>query len=43
MVLERMQRWRDLRGVYADGGCLDRTRECARWVRPATCDVALHP
>ncbi len=42
-VLERMQRWRDLRGVYADGGCMDRTRECARWVRPATCDVALHP
>lgn len=42
-VLDRMCRWRDLRGVYADGGCLDRTRECARWVRPATCDIDLLP
>jgi hypothetical protein len=42
-VLRRMQRWRDPRGTYADGGCLDRTRECARWVRPGTCDIALRP
>lgn len=40
-VLETMQRWRDPRGVYAQGGCLDRTRECARWLCPATCDVSL--
>lgn len=38
-VLEKMNRWRDPRGVYADGGCLDRTRECARWVRPENCDM----
>ena len=39
-VMERMSRWRDARGVYAEGGCMDRTRECARWVRPETCDIA---
>ncbi len=43
MVLERMCRWRDARGIYAEGGCLDRTRECARWVRPETCDIAFAP
>lgn len=42
-VLERMNRWRDPRGVYAEGGCLDRTRECARWIRPETCDIAFAP
>ena len=43
-VLARMQRWRDLRGVYAEGGCMDRTRESARWVRPGTCDIDVaHP
>jgi hypothetical protein len=42
-VLELMQRWRDPRGVYDQGGCLDRTRECARWVQPNTCDMAFAP
>jgi hypothetical protein len=42
-VLARMQRWRDPRGVYADGGCMDRTRESARWVRPDTCDIHVRP
>ena len=40
-IVERMQRLRDPRGVYADGGCFDRTRESARWVRPGTCDITL--
>lgn len=40
-ILERMMRMRDLRGVYAEGGCLDRTRECLRWVHPATTDLVL--
>jgi hypothetical protein len=38
-VLALMQRWRDPRGVYEHGGCLDRTRECARWVQPDSCDI----
>jgi hypothetical protein len=42
-VLERMQRWRDPRGVYAGGGCMDRTRESARWIRPGTCDIDVAP
>jgi hypothetical protein len=40
-VMARMQRWRDPRGTYAEGGCLDRTREAPRWVRPATCDIEM--
>jgi hypothetical protein len=42
-VLARMQRWRDVRGVYAEGGCMDRTRESARWIRPGTCDIEVAP
>jgi hypothetical protein len=42
-VLERMQRWRDPRGVYAEGGCLDRTREWARAVPAGCCDIAFAP
>ena len=42
-VLQRMLRLRDPRGVYAQGGCLDRTRECLRWVHPATSDLSLPP
>jgi len=42
-VLDLMGRWRDSRGVYEQGGCMDRTRECARWVQPATCDIAFVP
>jgi hypothetical protein len=40
-ILERMQRYRDRRGVYADGGCIDSTREQLRWVRPGTSDIEL--
>lgn len=40
-VLERMVRLRDPRGVYAQGGCIDSTRESLRWVRPGTADIRL--
>ncbi len=40
-VLECMQRYRDPRGVYADGGCIDSTREQIKWVCPGTADLAL--
>ena len=40
-ILTLMQRYRDPRGVYDNGGCMDTTREFARWVRPATTDMAL--
>ena len=37
-----MQRYREPRGVYTDaGGCMDTTREFARWVRPGTADLVL--
>lgn len=37
-----MQRYREPRGVYtAAGGCIDTTREFARWVHPATADLVL--
>lgn len=35
-VLARMLRWRDPSGVYAEGGCIDSTRECVRLLRPGT-------
>jgi hypothetical protein len=38
-ILQRMLRWRDPGGVYQDGGCIDTTRECARYVRPAHSDI----
>lgn len=40
-ILERMARYRDVGGVYQDGGCMDHTREAARWVRPGSCDLLL--
>lgn len=40
-VQARMQRYREARGVYVDGGCLDTTREFARWVHPGTTDILL--
>ena len=40
-VLQRMQRYKDGRGVYADGGCMDTTRESPRWVGPQHCAVTL--
>ena len=42
-ILARMQRHREPRGVYRDGGCIDTTREFPRFIRPETCDMALSP
>ncbi|MGQ2980677.1 MAG: hypothetical protein ACT6Q9_13385 [Polaromonas sp.] len=42
-IQARMQRYREARGVYRDGGCLDTTREFARWVHPGTTDITLPP
>jgi hypothetical protein len=37
-----MERYREARGIYTDaGGCIDTTREFARWVRPETADLVL--
>jgi Protein-glutamine gamma-glutamyltransferase len=41
-ILALMERYREPRGVYTDaGGCIDTTREFARWVRPETADLIL--
>ncbi len=40
-ILARMVRLRDPRGVYAEGGCIDTTREYPRLVRPGTADIRL--
>ncbi|OOG37740.1 hypothetical protein [Polaromonas sp. A23] len=40
-ILALMQRYREPRGVYQNGGCLDTTREFARWVCPGTADLVL--
>jgi hypothetical protein len=40
-VVARMSRLRDTRGVYADGGCIDVSREFARPVCPGTTDIVL--
>jgi hypothetical protein len=40
-IQARMQRYREARGVWVDGGCLDTTREFARWVHPGTTDIVL--
>lgn len=41
-IVALMQRYREPRGVYtAAGGCMDTTRECARWVCPGTSDLVL--
>lgn len=42
-VLSRMVRLRDPKGVYAEGGCIDTTREYPRCVRPGTADIVLPP
>lgn len=38
-VFERMHRFRDGRGVYAEGGCMDATRETPRFVLPPHSDL----
>ena len=41
-VMALMTRWREPRGVYTQaGGCMDTTREFARWVRPGTTDMPI--
>jgi len=41
-VMRLMTRYREPRGVYTEaGGCIDATREFARWVRPGTADMVL--
>lgn len=41
-IVAVMARYREPRGVYTEaGGCLDTTREFARWVHPATTDMVL--
>ena len=40
-IVQRMSRLKDPRGVYADGGCMDTTRESPRWIRPGTSDLVL--
>jgi hypothetical protein len=41
-VMALMTRWREPRGVYTQaGGCMDTTREFARWVRPGTADLVV--
>jgi len=40
-ILERMLRYRDPQGVYADGGCIDSTRECPRRLCPGSTDIGL--
>lgn len=41
-ILAVMARYREPRGVYTRaGGCIDTTREFARWVRPGTADLML--
>ena len=41
-VLETMMKYRDPAGVYADGGCIDLTRDSLRWVLPETSRIELH-
>lgn len=40
-ILEIMLRFRDEQGVYADGGCIDTSREYPRWVCPAAATIQL--
>jgi hypothetical protein len=40
-VVARMSRLRDGRGIYADGGCIDFSREFARSVCPGTANIVL--
>ncbi len=40
-ILQRMERLYDPAGVYAEGGCIDISREYPRWVCPGTTDIVL--
>ena len=38
-VIDRMMRYRDPKGVYELGGCIDTSRESPRWVGQTTTDI----
>lgn len=40
-ILDCMMRLRDPQDVFADGGCIDASREYPRWVCPGTSDLVL--
>ncbi len=40
-IVDLMLRYRDPQGVYADGGCIDTTRECPRHICPGTAGIML--
>jgi hypothetical protein len=40
-ILDLMMRFREAKGVYGAGGCIDTSREYPRWVRPGTSDLVL--
>lgn len=40
-ILALMMCWREPKGVYASGGCIDTSREYPRWVCPGTADLTL--
>lgn len=40
-ILDRMMRLRDPQDVFADGGCIDASREYPRWICPGTSDLVL--
>lgn len=40
-IVDRMMRYRDVRGVYAEGGCIDASRDVVRWLCPGTTDLVL--
>lgn len=41
MILKRMVRLRDPKGVYAAGGCIDTSREFPRYVCPGSANIVL--
>jgi len=40
-IMSRMMRWRDPQGVYAEGGCIDTSREYARAICPRMAELVL--
>jgi Protein-glutamine gamma-glutamyltransferase len=40
-ILEKMQRLRDPQGMYAEGGCIDASRECPRYICHGTSTISL--
>jgi hypothetical protein len=40
-VLDLMMRMRDGKGIYAEGGCLDASRECPQQIYVGDCELKL--